>query len=1039
MCLKYKEAMDRDSLATSSVESRELVDDVEVQPENTVREFNFNTSMLGKGYLSRRKSQLRPHRHLSVQDEDPAALSDDGYRSRYPSSSQGVEGDENATDLCRTHLVDNQMDPYPSSQEEKSPPLDGARGISLGGSAGGSVYVPGRRDTRSSMFNKRSSDYCLPMDGGFSTENSDRPMEMDRYLGEPTYTPVHGPGDSNSSWSTHMSSDHWLPMDDVFSPEESARPIGMERYLGGPTYTTVHGPGNPRKSWSSQMSSDHWLPMDDVFSPEESARPTGRDRSLGGQTYTTLHGPRDPRNSWYNQMSSDHWLPKDEGFSPEDSARPTGGDRSLGGQTYTTLHGPRDPRNSWHSKMSSDTYPNGQNCRAAMGGSFGGSILASSRNFIDKLDWNHHAEGISSPEELSTWSPWKCTTTQGNSNAKPVSIVQDQSQDREVSGEDDDYDSYARGNSNAKPVSIVQDESQDREVSGEDVDYDSYAMGNLSKTADGSRLCPMPGCDRKVQKWAKHLEQYHRLGKEGSRLYINRLKVKDREQSRPRSQSGRLAERYQQCPVCGLSYTRVNDHIKKKHKKKERYSGGADGESVQRQPNSERSVLARGQRDVVDKEPDATGEEMHVAAETDNEAVVRRRVLEEGGGGWAQEQSDNVGQEWDESDINHALTNAQMRNEEGNTLHEAENMDSGDKSKHTYKVNKEVRFLLEKFGQWAASPSGTSLSQRTVNTYVPACGRCIEYLGGTLESIQKYAEIGSPTGYMVEKSKLEKARTTRVTVYAMLKLMEYLKMNRNTVFTNRDAASLAYDTVKNFAVSLRSDVQYEKEERKIFCQEKVEELKPIMANYDSTEHYRNTKDLFTKASTKSTVSNDEFLDMRAYLITELLRKNGHRTGVITNCLLSRFRKARQVGNTYQIDVNKHKTGRGGVAILTMPEDLWKELKVYVSVLPRAVQCGENDSYVFATRNGTSMESNGVIGAVKRALNLKTTVNHIRQMHVVIASEQKATPQEMDSMSKLMCHSTRVQKEYYDVSNRQLNAAQVSKEMGDRLKKYKACI
>lgn len=288
---------------------------------------------------------------------------------------------------------------------------------------------------------------------------------------------------------------------------------------------------------------------------------------------------------------------------------------------------------------------------------------------------------------------------------------------------------------------------------------------------------------------------------------------------------------------------------------------------------------------------------------------------------------------------------------------------------------------------------------------------------------------------MKEQKKM--GRTIRVHIYGMLKLVEYLRMDRHPVFSLEEAGR-AHQTLQNYAASLRTAVQFEQQERKRVAQTEVEKLIPILANYPSTPHHEKAKSILAKAVGTEYLTQDDYMDMRAYLITLLLGKSGHRTGVITNCLLSEYNDANKSGTDYQISVSNHKTGRSGAAILTIPNETWQELSTYVFWRTKFIPDG---TYLFPTRNGTQMQSNNILRCLERALSIKTTVNTIRQLHVVIADEQGASPQQMNILAKHMGHQLKTQQQYYDVSSKKRKSAEATSEMAARLEKYtqKVCI
>ena len=998
----YSQDMDPDSLETPLVkkpESLGSVHDVSRQPEDSLRCFNFNRSMLGTGYLGRSKRHLETNSHLSV---------------------------------------------------------DGRRASNMSRSAE-SVSAPSPRGPRSSLSSKMDDDQWLPTDSGvpWSPWSSGRPMETNRSLGPRTDPTVHHPTAARRLFPSNMSSDHHLlSMDDVFDPEHSPTSMEMNRNLGGRKDHTVHHPTAARRLFPNNMSSDHHLlSMDDGFDPEHSPTSMEMNRNLGRRTNPTVHDSTAERRPFPNHMSWDHHLlSMDDVSDSEHSPTSMEMNRNLGRRTNPTVHDSTAERRpfpnhmSWdHHLLSMDDVSDSEHSPTSM---------EMNRNLGEGTNPTVHdstAERRPFPNHKYSDLHWLPMDDVCDSEHSPTSMEMNRNFNHldprsPLSNHmSSDHDWLSTYSSQYGPRSMEMDRSlsgrkypsvpgpkEARSALSTQMSIETHpqdcreARGvSFEKTADGYRLCPVPGCNRKVKKPGKHLEQFHKLGKQGSRVYLNDMKVKARDRYRPRSRAGRLVEQYKQCPICGFFVTRVPDHINRKHKNVLGSSGAADGGS-QAQPDRDMSVLARKQIHVVDNQQgNCSGKDLQAAAEK---------------GTGAGDQSDNVGQEFDETNVDYTL---HMPNDEADTLHIDENASDtvcDVHSKTKYKVDKEVHSLLGVFKDWLSAPVGTSLASTTITNYVPACGKFIEYLGGTIESIRNYQKIGLPGGYIEEitKSKKKKARSVQKSLYGLARLMEYLQWCKHPVFTSQEA-SVAHHTVKNYAASLRKPVQYEKEERKLRAQEEVEALTPILANYHSTEHYQKAKDIFAKATRENSATNDELLDMRAYLITQLLKKNGHRTGVITNCLMSEYRKPTRVGATYQITVTKHKTGGGGGALLVLSMDLWKELNLYVSLQLASLGYENDDSYLFPTLKGTKMQSNNIIKSISRALNHKTSVNTIRQMHVVVADDSGASPQQMSSLAKHMCHSTKVQGEYYDVPNRQRIAERVSGEMDARLMKYKACI
>lgn len=755
----------------------------------------------------------------------------------------------------------------------------------------------------------------------------------------------------------------YLPTDNTDEP--SRRPIGNNRPFSHNTRRVY----DPRQDSFRSQSYPSWHPMDDVVysvTPMEQYRPFAD----GTYMYPSLYDHRDPRrNLLPSQMYQNQWLTMGDGYYSQNSAMPMQRVPPGGRRTH-----------------SSDISP---------------TSVDHDRHYI--------SDGDNSPlfRENSTWSPINIDGTMCGNTSPWLS---------------QSHSTFAGQGHHGH----MQTESSIQEQSDNDegIQFNSQQCSNTPD--DGSRPCPMPGCNIRTKRPGKHLQQYHRMTKEASLLYRDQMKVSERDHSRSRSQTGRLVEKYHPCPICGMRFTRVKEHIKRKHSNQQGTCHSNDGDIKQTQLHSARSVPEMDHIDDTEN-GGGTGNGHQVEQVTDRNGGVGSSLLVENRCDVVQKDINSPNKRLEETEIDH--------DEEHSTSDENDE-DSIVNTQTKYKVDKNVEDLLKKFGKWTAAPAGSSLSLATIRSYVPACGRCIEYLGGTIESIRNYSKIGEHGGLMDDMKKNKKmARTIRGSLYGMLKLMEYLMMKPDTnVFTEAEARK-AHSTFKNYAASLRKGVMQEREERKRKAHDEVQELTPIIANYESTDHYKKAKALFTKAKAGHSVCTNDMLDMRAYLVTLLCRGNGNRTGVIGNCLVSEYRKGKQVGSDYQIEVVKHKTQGQGAAILVVEKQVWDELTVFVT---KKQEAGNNSDYLFHTTRGTPLQSNNILGCVKRATGHKATLNNFRQMHVLIANEQNASPDELKAMAKHYGHSVKTQSQYYDVTSKRANAAKATVGMRARLEQYKAC-
>lgn len=543
------------------------------------------------------------------------------------------------------------------------------------------------------------------------------------------------------------------------------------------------------------------------------------------------------------------------------------------------------------------------------------------------------------------------------------------------------------------------------------IDANVYAMGKCSKRQDGRKPCPLPGCNTYTYNPSQHLHQEHKIEKDIARVLCNQNKVIVRQQHRPRNPSGRLVPKYSKCPTCGLFYTRLDKHMNT-HKTKEAF-GHLEGLQA---PSGH--VDASGQV-LTYNDTEAAADHLQMPTNTCMEYIVGRRMPP------PTEQKDANGVDSGESDENCDL-HLSSSGEEDELIGQVKS------SKIKYTVDIGVHQLLTKLKNWLSAPCGGSLSPQTVAAYVSCCGRCIQHLGGTIESIKNYETIGEEGGFMKHMTNEKRSsRTIRVHIYGMLKLVQYLKMKRHPVLTDGEA-DRAHQTLQNYASSLKKEVKLELEERKRVSAEQVDAVLPKLARYTSMPHYEKAKSACAQTASAKDVTEAQYQDIKAHLITMLLKQNGHRTGVITNCLMSEYRSATKMGTSYQISVSRHKTAIAGASILTITNDVWTDLVTYAFWRSQRVS---DQTYLFPTRNGTPMQSNNIIRCLHIALGIKTTVNTIRQLHVTLMYDEGASDEKKDCAAGQMGHTVKTQKTYYEVVSRKKKSAQATIDMAARLDRY----
>ena len=489
--------------------------------------------------------------------------------------------------------------------------------------------------------------------------------------------------------------------------------------------------------------------------------------------------------------------------------------------------------------------------------------------------------------------------------------------------------------------------------------------------------CPIPDCNRQSKRPSRHLQQFHKMSPKSSSLIVNLLKAYNRNREhRPTMPSGRKSDCYKQCSVCQKFVTRLDKH----HDRFHNTSTAAPPTAISWGTGS----------------PTTT----NVAMKMDCDERDDKEMVSEGN------TSSDEDEEIDEEDSDYTEDLEELQ------------------------VDDAVTAMLSEFKKWLGAPCGGKMSERSIELYVHGCCRAIASLGGCVEDIKNYEQIGRPGGLMEQMENANrKATTIRVALYGMQKFVEFLQATKRELFSAEESRA-AVVTLKNYGSSLKRDVCLQRQQKRRASQNEVEAALPRMSVYTKTHHYQRAKEIL---SSGAPLTYREFMHLKEYIIAQLILNNGPRTGVILNCLLSEYHDAKEVDGQHVINVTSHKTACNGEARIGVNADLWEELKMYVSLRSKTI---DDQKYLFPTRNGCMMQSNHVSRCLNRALDLKTNTTTMRKATVVLHMETDATDKDMSNLATLMCHKSSTQKSYYDVRCKDKVASMASRDISARLESYK---
>ena len=159
-----------------------------------------------------------------------------------------------------------------------------------------------------------------------------------------------------------------------------------------------------------------------------------------------------------------------------------------------------------------------------------------------------------------------------------------------------------------------------------------------------------------------------------------------------------------------------------------------------------------------------------------------------------------------------------------------------------------------------------------------------------------------------------------------------------------------------------------------------------------------------QSSKEESLTLQQFTLVRDYLIVRLGLENAQRPGPLEAARLRDFNRAEDNGTGYVMCVARHKTAKGGPALLGMDRTLYKKLKAFIEhVRPKFANQGEEA--LFTTQEGKAFEP-GTIGKRvtafwEKALGKRVTSTDIRKM--AASTLHDAAPVEKRKVHSHMCH------------------------------------
>ena len=182
--------------------------------------------------------------------------------------------------------------------------------------------------------------------------------------------------------------------------------------------------------------------------------------------------------------------------------------------------------------------------------------------------------------------------------------------------------------------------------------------------------------------------------------------------------------------------------------------------------------------------------------------------------------------------------------------------------------------------------------------------------------------------------------------------------------------------------------------------------------------------LSTVESSSSRLDEGLFVQLRNYLIVEIILANAQRSGIVEGMLVGEVLKANNNANKdnlHYIYVEQHKTGYIQPAIIYLTTEVFNYLVLFVTViLPELPAIGHvrsgDDCHVFQTWLSDCLHTSNVSNCLRNGLKLygiddpDGCPTHYRKAASTLISMHK--PELQESLSQFMCHSRSTTERHY---------------------------
>ena len=270
------------------------------------------------------------------------------------------------------------------------------------------------------------------------------------------------------------------------------------------------------------------------------------------------------------------------------------------------------------------------------------------------------------------------------------------------------------------------------------------------------------------------------------------------------------------------------------------------------------------------------------------------------------------------------------------------------------------------------------------------------------------------------------------TTYGRLRVYErfvhFLRTNLPYLLPSRESMQAIESMLAALKEALGKDRHVRSKTTMTASRERMPHSLDVLREWRSRRESVEVKKLFPLSSTPVEISSklDEgvFVQLRNYLIVEIILANAQRSGIVEGMLIGEVLKAKDNANKddlHYIYVEQHKTGYIQPAIIYLTTEVYNYLLLFVTVIiPELPAIGHvrsgDDCHVFQTWLSDCLHTSNVSSCLRNGLKLygiddpDGCPTHYRKAASTLISMHK--PELQESLSQFMCHSRSTTERHY---------------------------